>query len=492
MSLPSFILFDAYQPKDLLLAAKLAPFFLSYAKPRMNTDTPASAVTMRRDDGPCQCYTSYPTPDRFDSGFTSAHLAQALAQRRTGLTARALPLSLGVNLFHDSAIGSCASKAPGLSELAERYVRYLSREVELLADAMGRVQTFSHLYLNARSQWRWTAQQVGALMAVLGRRFQMVPGGEYTIELCAHSVDPDSLGPLAQLGFNRLRLDMHPGGQDVQADSGLRMEQVLATIPAARQHGFESVQLDLRYPLVSQPSAWMQREMHAVCAMQPERIAIDQTAPPLCCAPGTRRHETSASPGPAGFRSMQTWLREQLTRAGYVHVGLHLFALPDDSLAVARRQGRLHRSCLGYGTQPDGDLIGLGVAAKGCVGLTYHQNAPSFQSYAHLIDQARLPTVRGMTLSRDDLLRRSVIMALLCHGEVQFESIELGFLVDFRRYFAREIQDLAALQEEGWVHMDTVGIQVAPLDWSAVRAVARVFDRYLQTDRDRARSSRIH
>ncbi len=45
---------------------------------------------------------------------------------------------------------------------------------------------------------------------------------------------------------------------------------------------------------------------------------------------------------------------------GYVYVGMDHFALPDDSLAIAKRQGRLHRNFQGYSTQPDCDLIALG------------------------------------------------------------------------------------------------------------------------------------
>ncbi len=34
-------------------------------------------------------------------------------------------------------------------------------------------------------------------------------------------------------------------------------------------------------------------------------------------------------------------------KAGYVYVGMDHFALPDDALAIAKRQGRLHRNSQG-------------------------------------------------------------------------------------------------------------------------------------------------
>ena len=167
------------------------------------------------------------------------------------------------------------------------------------------------------------------------------------------------------------------------------------------------------------------------------------------------------------------------------------FALPNDALAVAKRQGRLHRNFQGYSTQPDCDLIGLGVSAIGKVGATYSQNVKTLEEYCDALDHGKLPVARGLALSRDDLARRAVIMALMCQGQVLFESIELAWLLDFREYFSSECEALEDLAAKGLVTMDDTGIQVTAMGWYFVRAVAMVFDRYLQADRNRAKFSRI-
>ena len=89
------------------------------------------------------------------------------------------------------------------------------------------------------------------------------------------------------------------------------------------------------------------------------------------------------------------------------------------------------------------------------------------------------------------LVRRAVIMALMCQGELQFESIELSHLIDFRRYFAAELEQLRVLQDQGLVQLGDSGIRVTATGWFFVRGVAMVFDRYLQADRNRARFSKI-
>jgi oxygen-independent coproporphyrinogen-3 oxidase len=177
--------------------------------------------------------------------------------------------------------------------------------------------------------------------------------------------------------------------------------------------------------------------------------------------------------------------------AGYVYVGMDHFALPSDALAVAKRQGRLHRNFQGYSTQPDCDLIGLGVSSIGRIGATYSQNAKTLEEYYDFLDHGRFPVVRGLALSRDDVLRRTVIMSLMCQGHVLFESIELAHLIEFRSYFASELEALQKLAEQGLVTLDEHCIQVTTMGWFFVRAVAMVFDRYLQTDRTRARFSKI-
>ena len=99
--------------------------------------------------------------------------------------------------------------------------------------------------------------------------------------------------------------------------------------------------------------------------------------------------------------------------------------------------------------------------------------------------------VRGLALTRDDIARRAIIMALMCQGRVVYESVELAHLLHFKTSFAAELEALALLQKQGLVEMDDAGIQVTPMGWFFVRAVAMVFDRYLQADRNRARFSKI-
>jgi oxygen-independent coproporphyrinogen-3 oxidase len=441
-------------------------------------------------------YTSYPTADRFVEAFTADDYALALSQRRSGAAAMTLPLSIYVHIpFCESLCYYCAcnkiiTKHHGRSA---EYLRYLGREVDLHTALIGHGQTVNQLHLGGGSPTFLSDPELGELMAMLRRSFAFAPGGEYAIEVDPRTVDNSRLDTLAALGFNRLSFGVQDFDPAVQkaVHRVQPAEQVFALVAAARDRGFESINVDLIYGLPQQSPESFDRTLVQINELRPDRIALYAYAHLPERFKPQRRINTVELPSGGAKITMLSRSLEALLEAGYVYVGMDHFALPDDSLAIAKRQGRLHRNFQGYTTQPDCDLIALGVSSIGRIGATYSQNAKTLDEYYDFLDQGRFPVVRGFALSRDDLVRRTVIMALMCQGEIQFESIELAHLVQFNTYFATELVALAALQQQGLVVVDEDGIQVTAQGWFFVRAVAMVFDRNLQMDRTRTKFSKI-
>jgi len=441
-------------------------------------------------------YTSYPTADRFVEAFAADDYVQALKQRRSGVAAMSLPLSLYVHIpFCESLCYYCACNKiiTKHHDRAEPYLRYLSREVDLHTAHVGLGQVVSQLHLGGGSPTFLSDDELRALMAMLRRSFSLAPGGEYSIEVDPRTVDEGRLAVLAELGFNRLSFGVQDFDPAVQkAVHRIQpAEQVFALVETARQQGFESINVDLIYGLPQQTPESFDRTLAQVTALRPDRVALYAYAHLPERFKPQRRIVSVELPTATGRTSMLARSLASFDAAGYVYVGMDHFALPNDALAIAKRQGRLHRNFQGYSTQPDCDLIALGVSAIGRVGATYSQNAKTLAEYYDHLDQGRLPVVRGLALSRDDLVRRAVIMALMCQGQLQFESIELAYLLDFRTYFAPELEALGIQAEQGLVSLNDSGIEVTAKGWFFVRAVAMVFDRYLQADRNRARFSKI-
>ncbi|MEI8031105.1 MAG: oxygen-independent coproporphyrinogen III oxidase [Comamonadaceae bacterium] len=457
---------------------------------------PISEDLLRRFDVSGPRYTSYPTADRFVEAFSAEDYTQALKQRRSGAAAMTLPLSLYVHIpFCESLCYYCACNKiiTKHHDRAAPYLRYLSREVDLHTEHLGVGQTVTQLHLGGGTPTFLSDDELRELMGMLRRSFSLAPGGEYSIEVDPRTIDASRLDTLAELGFNRLSFGVQDFDPEVQkaVHRVQPAEQVFALVEASRQRGFESINVDLIYGLPQQNPESFDRTLAQVVELRPERIALYAYAHLPERFKPQRRISTVEIPSGAAKVAMLARSMAAFIGAGYVYVGMDHFALPTDALAIAKRQGRLHRNFQGYSTQPDCDLIGLGVSSIGRIGATYSQNAKTMEEYCDYLDQGRFPVVRGLALSRDDLVRRSVIMALMCQGEVLIESIELAYLVEFRTYFAAEIEALDKLAEQGLVTMNESGIQVTAMGWFFVRAVAMVFDRYLQTDRTRARFSKI-
>ena len=441
-------------------------------------------------------YTSYPTADRFVEAFGEAQYVSALEQRRAGSVQASKPLSLYVHLpFCESLCYYCACNKI-ITKHHDRtgpYLRYLSREVDLHVQYLGGQEAVSQLHLGGGTPTFLSDDELGELMAMLQRNFSFVPGGEYSIEIDPRTIDATRLGTLKRLGFNRLSFGVQDFDPLVQkaVHRVQPAEQVFALVAAARQIGFDSINVDLIYGLPQQTPESFDRTLAQVVELRPDRIALYGYAHLPERFKPQRRINAVDLPQAGGKVAMLARSLAAFEQAGYVYIGMDHFALPEDALAVAKRQGRLHRNFQGYSTQPDADLIALGVSAIGKVGATYSQNAKDLIEYQDRLDHGQLPVVRGLAVSRDDLLRRAVIMSLMCQGRVQFEAVELSHLIDFKRYFAGELQRLAAMQDDGLVTVTDSSIEVSAMGWFFVRGVAMVFDKYLQADRTRARFSKI-
>jgi len=464
--------------------------------PTRQISTGLAAQLLPRFDERGPRYTSYPTADRFVDAFTDADYAQALARRGDQPGSAPGPLSLYVHIpFCESLCYYCAcnkivTRQHGRSAA---YLRYLEREIALHAAQLGAGTPVSQLHLGGGTPTFFSDDELRRLMAVLKEGFELTPGGEYSIEIDPRTVDGERLAALAAMGFTRISFgvqDFDPAVQ--QAVHRIQpAEQVFALVEQARAIGFASINVDLIYGLPRQTADSFARTVAQVARLRPDRIAVYAYAHlPQRFKPQRRLVPAELPDAPARI-AMQSQALAGFLGAGYDYIGMDHFALPHDALALARREGRLHRNFQGYSTQPECDLVGLGVSAIGRVGATYSQNAKDMQAYCELLDQGRLPVVRGLALSRDDLVRRAVIMALMCRGEVLFESIAVAWLVDFRSYFAAELGELEALARQGLVVVHAEGITVTPAGWFFVRAVAMVFDRYLQADRNRACFARL-
>jgi oxygen-independent coproporphyrinogen-3 oxidase len=446
-------------------------------------------------DVPGPRYTSYPTADRFVDSFGEAEYRAALRSRREGPT-RDAPISLYVHVpFCESVCYYCACNKVITKhhERAAEYLDALDAEIALVARSLGNEQRVSQLHFGGGTPTFLSDAELERVMLSLHRAFDVVAGAELSIEVDPRTVTPQRLAHLRALGFNRASFGVQDFDPDVQkaVHRVQPFESVRDLVASARALRFDSINADLIYGLPLQTATSFARTVEQIGELRPDRIALYAYAHlPQRFKPQRRIVPAELPDGARRVAMLGSAVRGFLER-GYTHVGMDHFALPDDALAVAKREGRLQRNFQGYSTQPDCDLVAFGVSAIGRVGASYHQNAKTLPEYYEALAAGRLPVVRGLALDADDLLRRDVIMTIMCQGRLDFAAIERSHGVDVAERFAAELAALEPLVDAGLVERDAAAIRVTTPGWYVVRAIAMVFDRHLQGDRVRDRFSRI-
>jgi oxygen-independent coproporphyrinogen III oxidase len=451
-------------------------------------------VLVRKHDVSGPRYTSYPTADRFVEAFGERELARWLGKRDIGGIGK--PLSVYVHLpFCESICYYCACNKVVTRDHSRsaKYIKYLERELALLAPHVGGRARISQLHWGGGTPTFLSREEMRELMAALDARFEREPDCECAIEVDPRHAPAGTVEFLASLGFNRVSLGVQDLDPEVQkAVHRIQPEALVRRVTAeARACAFRSVNFDLIYGLPKQTLASFSRTLDQVVELAPERIALYSYAHLPRLFKPQRRIAEAELPSPDAKLEILTLAIGRLTAAGYVYIGMDHFARPDDDLAVAQRQGRLQRNFQGYSTRPESDLIGLGVSAIGRIGPTYYQNQKRLDDYQGALDSGRLPVARGIELTPDDLVRRAVIQALACHSRVSMESIELAHLIDFRSYFAPEMRTLSRLQDEGLVDVSDDWISVTSRGRLLTRIVCMAFDRYLREAQARASYSRV-
>jgi oxygen-independent coproporphyrinogen-3 oxidase len=449
---------------------------------------------LRRFDVSGPRYTSYPTADRFVEAF-GADTYRAWIEKRV-LGGQPRPLSLYFHIpFCESICYYCACNKVITKDhtRSARYIRYVVKEIELVSALLQGERKVVQMHWGGGTPNFLTRDETNELMAAVRQHFRLDSKGEYSIEVDPRRIAPDDVAYLAGQGFNRMSLGVQDFDASVQqAVNRIQSEeQTLSVMRAARESGFKSINVDLIYGLPKQNVIGFNRTLERIIEAQPDRIALYNYAHlPTVFKPQRRIDEADLPSADAKLQLLSLAIR-RLTQCGYEYIGMDHFARPDDELAVAQRQGRLHRNFQGYSTHADCDLLGFGISAIGQVGPTYSQNVKTLDEYYDRLDHGHLPVQRGIELTPDDLLRRNLIQCLMCHFEVPIESVNIAHLIDFEKYFAQELRDLAPCREAGLVKLDGEYLTVTPLGRFFIRNICMVFDRYLREVQERKRYSKV-
>lgn len=425
-------------------------------------------------------YTSYPPATSF-APVGPATVERELAQLREART----PIALYVHVpFCRSLCAYCGCNVIPTRDgsRGDAYVDQVVTELAMLSERLGEHYPVAEIALGGGSPNFLSPSAMRILLAAINRYFDVAPDARKSVELDPRTTTSSQLEVFAALGFRSMSVGVQDFDERVQ-QAIRRHQTALQTkwlIDRARADQFNDVNVDIVYGLPHQTEDSLRQTLDTVISLAPDRIALFGYAHLPSKLPHQRIVERSGRIADAYERAtMFVLATEHLKKAGYIHLGLDHFAKPDSALARAASEHRMTRSFQGYVEHKADTILGVGVSSISSTPTAFWQNHVELDDWRDAVQRAQFPVARGLVLDRDDQIRRAVIEALMCEGEVSLTAIGARFDIDARTYFARELEQLATLDELAHVDTDAPIVHTTPLGRYLVRNVCALFDRHL-------------
>lgn len=448
---------------------------------------------IKKYDKPGPRYTSYPTAPHFSEKFTDIQYIKAIEQNNK--IENKTPISLYFHIpFCDTLCYFCGCNmiiSNNRSRIAT-YVEYLKKEILLLKKHIRKDRIVTQLHWGGGTPTHLNPDEIRDLLKFINSNFNMASEMEASCEIDPRELTFEHLKALREGGFNRISMGVQDFTHKVQvAVNRIQPESITRKVVEwVRELGFKSINLDLMYGLPHQNLETFRQTLEKIIDISPNRIAVFNYAH----VPWMKKHmeliKPEDLPSPDVKLEILKYTIETLTNAGYVFIGMDHFAKPDDELAIALSEKKLYRNFQGYSTQSGTDLYALGITSISQFGNIYSQNIKTEKEYFAKVNEGKLPLAKGYFMSDDDVLRRDVIMRLMCDFELYFNSIEEKYNIDFKKYFAKGLKNLEKFLPDNLVLINEDGIKVTEMGRLLIRNIAMSFDAFLEEDKGKVRYSR--
>ncbi len=443
-------------------------------------------------------YTSYPTANLFSDEFGEDSYRRHTVLSNSHVVPKALSLYFHIP-FCDTLCFYCACNkiVTKNHDKANTYLDHLFREVAIQGDLFDRDREVMQLHLGGGTPTFLTPDQIDKLLYETSRHFSFSNSEdrEFSIEIDPRGVDIESLKRLRQTGFNRISLGVQDFNLKVQ-EAVHRIqspEDTMNLIVKAGELGFQSTNVDLIYGLPFQTESTFRKTLETLLEVEPDRLSIFNYAHlPQLFSPQKRINQEDLPKPEEKLRILEATI-SILDDAGYQYIGMDHFAKPEDSLAIAQKNGSLYRNFQGYSTFSDCDLVGMGVSSISQIDHCYSQNHKTLDDYYETLNKSHLPVSRGVEMDRDDLIRRYVIERLICYYSVDLDCILSGAGLDFDDYFGREWSALRDFEKDGLIRLDESAhsVNITPAGRFLLRNICMIFDHHLARSNNTGTYSRV-
>ncbi len=430
-------------------------------------------------------YTSYPTAVQFETA--SPNEREAMRQYLAGRNRGPHPVSLYFHIpfcFSLCWYCGCTKVISREQDRGDGYIDYLEKEMDRVSERLHPDSNVTQVHFGGGTPTFLKPRQLRRLGKAIKKRFKLSDKTEFGVEIDPRRCTMEHLEALREIGCNRASLGIQDTNPDVQkAIHRIQPhEQNRKVTEGLRSLGIDSINFDLIYGLPRQTLDTFGETIDDILQLKPDRLAVYSYAHIPTIMPAQKLLKTEELPSTDEKLGMLQYSISHLTESGYRFIGMDHFSREGEELTLAMDNDTLQRNFQGYSTHSGADLYAFGMSGISNVGEYYWQNSKEINDYYHLLDEGQPPVARMLHLNRDDLLRREVIMQLMCRRRVEKSGIEQKWDIQFDRYFKKALKQLKTLEKDQLVKVDSRFIEITSLGRLFLRNIAMCFDYHIQTN----------
>ncbi len=417
-------------------------------------------------------YTSYPTALYFSENADKARLAE-LAKNDSDV-------SLYIHIpFCKSLCYFCGCSSSVCSDLKkiDAYIDLLEAELNLWRDFGMSKRVMRQMHFGGGTPNLMSPEQILRVGEIVKKHFDVSSDAEISCEFDPRTLTEEKVDAFFQIGLNRASMGIQDTNADVQkAVNRIQPMQLNQRfVDYFRSKGISGINTDIIYGLPLQTPATFAETLEDLMRLAPDRIALFGYAHVPWVKPSQKILEKNYLPTSDDkvvlFETAMRFFKDN----GYEYIGLDHFAKPEDSIIKARKTGMLHRNFQGYSTMAGLDTFAIGLTSISDTKTTYRQNHKDMKAYADSVKSGNLPIERGIILNADDIVRRAIIMDIMCSLKVVYRN----YGVDFKTLFADAMKKLADFEKDGLVEIHEEYFQVSQTGRIFLRNIAMLFDNRL-------------
>ncbi len=432
------------------------------------------STLIKKYDVPVPRYTSYPTVPYWDiESFSVSGWWQAV-ERCFSESNAAKGISLYIHLpFCESLCTYCAcnTRITKNHAVEERYIATVLKEWEMYKVRFDDVPQIREIHLGGGTPTFFSPANLTELIKGLLNGCEIHREHEFSFEGHPNNTTEEQLRALFDLGFRRVSFGVQD--LDMKVQQAINRIQPFGNlervVQQSRAIGYNSISFDLIYGLPYQTLESVQNTVRQVITLVPERIAFYSYAHVPWIKPGQRGYEDADLPGDVIKRSLYESGRQMFLDSGYIDIGMDHFSRPEDSLAIAANENRLHRNFMGYTTNQTDLLVGLGTSAISDAKYAYAQNLKKVEDYQRQIDMGETAVFKGHLQTEEDVRIRKAILDIACKGRLSMSALEFFCKADI-------LDQLQTLREEGLISITGKGLDVTQQGRAFIRNICHVFD----------------